>query len=415
MRSIKPSRISGKVDAPASKSLMIRAVAGALLAAGDSRILKPSLCADALAALRLIRALGADVVERGEEIFISGGGAVLRDTLDCGESGLCMRLFTPVAALQQRLFLVTGEGSLMSRPMGLMVRPLSEAGILIRTRDGLPPLSVRGPLRGGMIAIDGSQSSQFLTGLLTALPLCVDDSEVRVANLKSKPYAALTLSLLGRFGVFIESDRELSTFRVAGGQSYRPTAYTVEGDWSAGAFLLAAGAVAGDIAVGNLDVRSAQADRRIVDALESAGARLDVVDRSIAIRHADLKAFDFDATDCPDLFPPLVALACHCHGRSRIAGAGRLRHKESDRAESLLQEFTALGARIALDRDCLEIEGGRPLAGVIDAHNDHRIAMAGAVAGLGPGGGVSIRGSGCVSKSYPGFFDDLKSLGGEIT
>lgn len=415
MRSIKPSRISGKVDAPASKSLMIRAVAAALLAAGDSRILKPSLCADALAALRLIRALGADVVERGEEISISGGGAARRDTLDCGESGLCMRLFTPVAALQQRLFLVTGEGSLMSRPMGLMEKPLSKAGVLVRTRDGLPPLSVRGPLRGGMIAIDGSESSQFLTGLLTALPLCVDDSEVRVANLKSKPYAALTLSLLGRFGVVVESDRELSMFRVAGGQSYRPTAYTVEGDWSAGAFLLAAGAVAGDIAVGNLDVRSAQADRRIVDALESAGAQLDVADGSIAIRHADLKAFDFDATDCPDLFPPLVALACHCHGRSRIAGAGRLRHKESDRAESLVEEFTALGARIALDRDCLEIEGGRPLAGVIDAHNDHRIAMAGAVAGLGAGGGVSIRGSGCVSKSYPGFFDDLKSLGGEIT
>ncbi len=415
MRSIKPSRISGKVDAPASKSLMIRATAAALLAAGESRILGPSLCADALAGLRIARALGAEAVELDGEIAISGGGAPRRDTLDCGESGLCMRLFTPVAALQERLFLVTGEGSLMTRPMGLMEGPLRDAGVLFRTRGGLPPLSVQGPLRGGQIAIDGSQSSQFLTGLLAALPLCAEDSEIRVASLKSKPYAALTLSLLARFGVAVDSDPELRVFRIAGGQRYRATTYRVEGDWSAGAFLLAAGAVAGDITVGNLDVRSAQADRRVIEALESAGARLDVADGSIAIGHAALRGFNFDATDCPDLFPPLVALACHCRGRTRITGAERLRHKESDRAESLLQEFTALGARITVDQDRLEIEGGRPLGGVLDAHNDHRIAMAGAVAGLGSGTGVCIHGSGCVSKSYPGFFDDLKSLGGDIT
>jgi len=415
MRSIKPSEISGKVDAPASKSLMIRATAAALLAGGDSRILEPSLCADALAGLRVARALGADVVGLDAEIGISGGGDPCRDTLDCGESGLCMRMFTPIAALWGRLFLVTGEGSLLARPMRLLERPLREAGVLIRTRDGFPPLSVKGPLRGGKIAIDGSQSSQFLTGLLTALPLCAEDSEVRVENLKSRPYAAMTLSLLARFGVVIDSDPDLRTFRIAGGRRYRGTTYRVEGDWSAGAFLLAAGAIAGDVTVGNLDILSEQADRKVVEALESAGAGMDIADGSISIRRAALKGFDFDATDCPDLFPPLVALACYCRGRTRIAGAERLKHKESDRAVSLLKEFSALGARIAVDRGRLEIEGGRLRGGVLDAHNDHRIAMAGAVAGLGSEDGVSIRGSDCVSKSYPGFFDDLKSLGGDIT
>ena len=415
MRSIKPSRISGKVDAPASKSLMIRATAAALLVGGNSRILKPSLCADALAGLRVARALGADVVELDAEIGISGGGVPRRDTLDCGESGLCMRLFTPIAALWGRLFLVTGEGSLLARPMGVMERPLRETGVSIRTKDGFPPLSVKGPMQGGKLAIDGSQTSQFLTGLLTALPLCAQDSEVRVENLKSSPYATMTVSLLARFGVVIDSDPDLRTFHIAGGQRYRGTTYKVEGDWSAGAFLLAAGAVAGDVTIGNLDIRSEQADRKVVEALESAGAGMDVADGTVAIRRAALKGFDFDATDCPDLFPPLVALACHCRGRTRITGAARLKHKESDRAAALLGEFTALGARLSLDRDTLEIEGGPLRGGVLDAHNDHRIAMAGAVAGLGSEGGVTIRGSDCVTKSYPGFFDDLKSLGGDIT
>lgn len=414
MRSITRSRISGTIDAPPSKSLMIRAAAAALLARESSRILGPSSCDDARAALRIIEALGADVVDRGPEIAISGGGSPRRDTLDCGESGLCMRMFTPVAALWGRLFLVTGDGSLSARPMGLLEGPLREAGVLIGTRDGFPPLSVRGPLRGGKIAVDGSQSSQLLTGLLTALPVCAEDSEVRVANLKSKPYAAMTISLLSRFGVTVESDPGLRVFRVAGGQRYRGTAYRVEGDWSAAAFLLVAGAVAGTVTVRNLDLRSEQADRKVVEALESAGARVSVSDGSITAEHGALRGFDFDATDCPDLFPPLVALAGLCRGRTRISGAARLRHKESDRAAALLEEFAALGVRISLDRDRLEIEGGALRGGALDARNDHRIAMAGALAGLGSEEGVSVRGPDCVSKSYPGFFDDLVSLGGEV-
>lgn len=415
MRSIKPSVIRGKVAAPASKSLMIRATAAALLASGKSQILEPSLCDDGLAGLRVARALGADVIGFKAEVGIAGGGSPRGDTLDCGESGLCMRMFTPIAALWERLFLVTGEGSLLSRPMGLLESPLRDAGVKIRTRHGFPPLSVRGPLRGGRIALDGSRSSQVLTGLLTALPLCREDSEVRVENLKSRPYAAMTVSLLARFGVVIDADADFRVFRIAGGQRYRGTSYKVEGDWSAGAFLLAAGAIAGEVTVGNLDIRSEQADRKVVEALESAGAEIDVAEASISIRNVALRGFDFDATDCPDLFPPLVALACFCPGRTRISGAERLKHKESDRAAALLGEFAALGAAISLRGDALEILGGRLKGGVLDPRNDHRIAMAGAVAGLGSDAGVSIGSSGCVAKSYPGFFDDLRFLGGDVS
>lgn len=415
MRSIKPSAVKGTAVAPASKSMMIRATAAALLAREASRILEPSLCDDALAALRVVRALGADVAGLDAEIGISRGGDPRSDTLECGESGLCMRMFTPIAALWDRLFLVTGEGSLLSRPMGILERPLRDAGVFIRTQDGFPPLSVRGPLRGGKLELDGSQSSQVLTGLLMALPLCAEDSEVRAANLKSRPYAAMTVSLLARFGVVIDAAPDLRTFRIAGGQLYRGTTYKVEGDWSAGAFLLAAGAIAGEVTVGNLDPRSDQADRKVVEALESAGADVQVGEGSVTVRRAALRGFDFDATDCPDLFPPLVALACFCPGRTRIAGARRLEHKESDRAAALLGGFTGMGAAISLDGDVLTIEGGRLKGGALHPRNDHRIAMAGAVAGLGSDEGVSVTGSGCVAKSYPGFFDDLISLGGDIS
>jgi 3-phosphoshikimate 1-carboxyvinyltransferase len=415
MRSIKRSAISGTIAAPASKSLMIRATAASLLAKGKSRILEPSLCTDARAGLRVARALGAGVFWNDKEIRISGGGEPVRDILDCGESGLCMRLFTPVAALWGRVFQVIGEGSLSARPMRLMEKPLRDAGVLVWTRDGFPPLSVRGPLRGGLFAIDGSESSQFLTGLLTALPLCAEDSEIRVEDLKSKPYAAMTLSLLARFGIVIDADPDLRRFRIAGRQRFRATTYRVEGDWSAGAFLLTAAAVAGEVTVKNLDVCSDQADRRVIEALEAAGALVETAVGAVSLKRGPLRGFDFDATDCPDLFPPLVALACHCRGRSRLTGAARLKHKESDRSAVLLEEFTALGAGISMKGNSLEIEGGRLKGGVLDSRNDHRIAMAGAVAGLGSEEGVSVHGSECVVKSYPNFFSDIKSLGGDVT
>jgi 3-phosphoshikimate 1-carboxyvinyltransferase len=415
MKWIKPSEISGRIQAPASKSLMIRASAAAALGLGESLIRNPSFCDDALAGLRLAEGLGALVCRTGDGVRIEGGAGRVSSFVNCGESGLCMRMFAPIFALFERETRLSGEGSLLSRPMRMLESPLTEMGVEVGTKDGYPPLAIRGPIRTGSVRIDGSLSSQFLTGLLMALPLFPEDSQLRVDGLKSKPYAALTISLLARFGISIEADPGFSHFQIKGGQSYRSIEYRVEGDWSGAAFILTAAAIRGEATVENLRPDSLQADRRVLEALRAAGAELILREDSVTVRRRDLKAFDFDAADCPDLFPPLAALALNCAGTSRIFGVGRLKHKESDRAAVLFEELSGLGAAIAIREDVLEIARSRIRGGTLDAHNDHRIAMAGALAGLASESGVRVEGAECVAKSYPRFFEDLESLGGDIS
>jgi 3-phosphoshikimate 1-carboxyvinyltransferase len=416
MKLIRPSAISGKIKAPPSKSLMIRASASALLARGDSRLTNPCLCDDALAGLGIAEELGARVERSEGEITITPGGGSSRGVLNCRESGLCMRLFTPIAALSGREMVMIGEGTLASRPMGFMEKALRDLGVDFRSTAGHAPLTIKGPLRSGKIGIDGSLSSQFLTGLLAALPLCPGDSEIRVDNLKSKPYVAMTIDVLSRFGAVVEAGAGYGHFRIPGNQAYRGTDYAVEGDWSGAAFLLVAAALRGEAMVGNLRDGSLQADRRVLDALAAAGARVSVAGNSVTVTRGNLEAFDFDATDSPDLFPPLAVLALGCAGKSVIRGAGRLRHKESDRASALIEELSGLGAPIIIDGDALKIAGPvRIRGGRVDSHGDHRLAMAGAIAGLASESGVEVAGTECVSKSYPRFFEDLMSLGGDVS
>jgi 3-phosphoshikimate 1-carboxyvinyltransferase len=414
MKWIRPSKISGTLRTPASKSMMLRATAAALLSKGESQIINPSFCDDALAGLRVAGALGGYVEREGQLVTIKGGRSLQKTVLNCNESGLCMRMFTPVAALYNRKITITGTGSLMARPMEIVERPLNQLGAYCKTNNGFPPIHVKGPIKGGKIRIDGFISSQFLTGLLMALPLCQEDSELIVNDLKSKPYVTMTLFLLDQFGISIHSEKDLNRFFIEGNQFFKNTTCQIEGDWSAAAFLLVAGAISGKVKVSNLQPHSLQADKRILEVLELTGAELSIMKDTVSAEQSQLKAIEFDATDCPDLFPPLVALACSCSGRSRIAGVKRLKHKESDRAHTLLTEFSKIGAKIMITGDWMEIEGIRLKGGIIESHNDHRIAMAGAVAGLNTENGVFIDGWKCVSKSYPCFFEDLKSLGGNI-
>jgi 3-phosphoshikimate 1-carboxyvinyltransferase len=415
MRWIKPSRIEGRVAAPPSKSMMLRAVAAAVLAEDETVIRNPSFCADALAGLRIAGILGRDVRRDARIVRIGAEGSRRSGRrLPCGESGLCMRMFAPIAALSDRPHRLDGTGSLLRRPMGFMEGPLGELGASCRTADGLPPVRITGPLRGGRVAVDGSLSSQFLTGLLLALPFAAGDSEILVANLRSGPYAAMTVAFLRSFGLAIEAGDSLDHIQIAGRQRFRGIDYSVEGDWSGAAFLLVAGALAGRVEVSGLEPDSLQPDRAILEALSLAGARILQSDRRIVVEQDRLAGFDFDATDCPDLIPPLAALACHCEGRTRIFGADRLAHKESDRAGALVSEFSKAGAKIAVRGNRLEIGGGPLRAATLDSHGDHRIAMAGAVAALRSERGLGIEGGDCVAKSYPGFFDELNNVGGHI-
>jgi len=409
-RYLEPSAIKGTVKAPASKSMTQRAIAAALLADGQSIIHNPSYCDDSLAAMSIAVGLGARVEPQVNELKINGSAILKEPKLNCGESGLAIRMFSPIAALYTAEITMVGANSLKKRPMFMIEEALNQLGVKCASTGGFLPLTIEGPLVGGHCEIDGSVSSQLLTGLLMALPLAAKDSQIKVNNLKSKPYIDMTIQILKSFGITVENS-DYSLFRIRGNQKYIPHSYTVEGDWSGGAFLLVAGAINGNICVKGLRSDSMQSDMAIIKALEKAGAHIITGDDQVEISKSELKAFEFDATESPDLFPPLVALASYCKGISSIKGVSRLIFKESNRAVTLKEEFGKMNIRMEIIDDVMHVTGGKPKAARVESHDDHRIAMALAVASLGADGKVYIRDSQCVAKSYPGFFDDLRQLG----
>jgi 3-phosphoshikimate 1-carboxyvinyltransferase len=387
-----------------------RAIAAALLADGQSIIHNPSYCDDSLAAMSIAVGLGARLEPQANELKINGSGVLKEPKLNCGESGLAIRMFSPIAALYPAEITMVGSNSLKKRPMGMIEEALNQLGVKCTSTGGFLPLIIQGPIVGGNIEIDGSVSSQLLTGLLMALPLAAKNSEVNVKNLKSKPYIDMTIQMLRSFGITIHNS-DYKVFSIPGNQKYITQDFTVEGDWSGGAFLLVAGAINGNLTVNGLRTDSMQSDKSVMAALEKAGAKIKTGENHIEISKSELKSFDFDATESPDLFPPLVALASYCDGVSNIKGVSRLIHKESDRAATLKEEFGKMNIGIEIKGDVMSVTGGRPQGAHVESHEDHRIAMAVAVAALRATGKVYIRDSQCVVKSYPGFFDDLRSLG----
>ena len=410
---VESSFLKGTIRAPASKSVVIRVLAAGLLSRGETRVRYPSTCDDALAARQVIRSLGAEVSEGDNEWLIKGGISLLEDVLDVGESGLTARLFTPLAAVLSQPMTITGRGSLMKRPMGMMTEPLQHLGVTVETNKGYLPVTVHGPLRGGNIRVDGSKSSQFLTGLLMSLPLAEKDSTIRVDKLRSVPYIDLTLRVMEHFGVKCEHSG-YERFFVPANQEYQAAEMDIEGDWSGAAFLLVAAAISGELKVTGLDPESRQADRRIMEALGAAGVEADMTQGYVYVKKSDIHPFFFDITHCPDLAPPLVCLAAYAQGETVIRGAGRLYEKESNRALTLQEEAGKLGVRIDLKGDTMVIHGGRVTGGESDAHQDHRIAMFAATMAFRAENPVTIHGKECVSKSYPDFFQDLKKLGGNV-
>ena len=403
---------------------MQRACAAALIKKGKSIIHNPGRSEDDKAALDIIQRLGATVEMKDDECIIDSPGfpsADLEDVeVNCGESGLSTRMFIPIISLLKAQVKITGQGSLMSRPIDFYDEILPQLGVKIKSTKGKLPLTVKGPLKPGDISVDASVSSQFLTGLLMAFSAAnASDVTIHVKDLKSKPYIDLTLSVMKEFGLKIPENYKYEKFFYPKDSANCPlptASYTVESDWSGGAFLLVAGAIAGPITVRGLDLTSTQGDRGIVDALMSAGAGIAMEAKGIKIHPSAMKAFEFDATDCPDLFPPLVALASYCKGASIIKGVNRLVHKESNRALTLWEEFGKMGVEIEVKDDVMTVHGGNALhAAEVYSHHDHRIAMACAVAALGSNGKTVIDQAGAVKKSYPGFYKDLKTLGADVS
>ena len=407
---IHKGRIAGSITAPASKSYAQRAVAAALLAGGETTLTHLDLCNDTRAALDVARRLGASVSHEGTTYTIRGGLTPVSTKLNIGESGLATRLFTPIASLCHMPITINGEGSILRRPIEMMEEPLQALGVEVISNGGYLPISVKGPMRGGEIHVDGSLSSQFITGLLMALPLSPNDTVLHVENLKSRPYVDMTIDLAARFGVAIEHNN-YEQFYIAGGQHYTPCTYNIEGDWSGASCLLVAGATAGSITIRNLNHISLQADLAIIEALARAGAEIITTNSSVTVHGGPLHAFEFDATDCPDLFPALAALAASCEGTSVLTGTQRLTYKESNRAKTIAEVFGRLGIGVDLsEENTMRITGGPVSSAVVDSHNDHRIAMAAAVAALSSDDSVVIEGADAADKSYPNFWNDLDTL-----
>ncbi|GAB3415683.1 3-phosphoshikimate 1-carboxyvinyltransferase [Niabella aquatica] len=443
---ISPSELQGNILAPASKSSMQRACAAALVATKKSVIYNPGHSNDDKAAMGIIEALGATIEKGNEEIVIDSSGfradkeassltAASEATINCGESGLSIRMFTPLAALTGNTITINGEGSLVTRPMDFFDEILPQVGVNIQSNQGKLPLVIQGPLRPKNITVDGSLSSQFLTGLLLAYAAASPSFKggnleapgnnrvaIKVNNLKSKPYIDLTLDVMKKFGLRVPENKNYEEFIFTYGSSETSPlggglegAYTVEGDWSGGAFLLVAGAIAGNITVRGLSMASTQADKKITEALMSANAGMAIDAKGIRLHKTAMNAFEFDATDCPDLFPPLVALAAYCDGITKIKGVSRLAHKESDRGITLQQEFGKMSLQVELQGDMMYVHGGKGLKGApVHSRHDHRIAMACAVAALRAAGDTVIEEANAVNKSYPDFYDHIQSLGAVV-
>ncbi len=422
---IHPGLIDGKVHATPSKSLMQRYCAAALLHHGKTIIHNAGKSEDDFAALEIIKKLGAKVqisndgtltIIGNPDLNLSEGKAEGFIELDCNESGLSLRMFTAIAALCKNKFLLKGRGSLLKRPVDFFDSVFPQFGVQVSTKNGFLPVEIQGPLMTKNITINGALSSQFLTGLLfafshkTTQKICIE-----VKDLKSKPYIDLTLEVLQKFGYDVENENYCRFFINPVFEKESDVECIVEGDWSSASFLLVAGAIAGKVELSGLSVYSKQADRSIITALSMAEANMSVSENLIKTEkpfgNRKLKPFHFDATDCPDLFPPLAVLAANCDGISVIEGVGRLLHKESNRASSLISTFASLGIRIELQDDLMIVYGGSPIkGGEIHSFNDHRIAMAGSVLGIVALQPVKLSDAQVVAKSYPEFFNDLESI-----
>ena len=437
---------------PCSKSFAQRAIIAAALADGVSHLRGYTPCGDNEAALQVARALGAEVSVYGMEIVIKGisaetGNLTLEKDADgnsklhVGESGLLTRMVTPLMAqLSADPVTLTGEKTLLGRPL-TGAREIMEAlgaEICPVSPDAAPegpvsvPLRVKGPLKAGRAEISGKHGSQIISGLLMALPFAERNSSLIVKDPKSIPYIFITLEVLKKFGVkignemlggrdFLESDGDWSlctemVFKVRGGQKYKAADIDLEGDWSAAANFLVAGAVFGKAVLKGLDTTSLQADLSVMDILMDAGASLSQLDGAkgdITVQRAPLRAFNVDASNCPDLFPIISVLAAFCQGTSRLAGVGRLANKESDRAKAILEMLDRMGVKASVEGDEMVIEGqslvqrilrGELLrGGAYTSHHDHRMVMALKVAELGADGPIEIDDEECVAKSFPAF------------
>lgn len=411
-----PSVIKGNIRAIPSKSFAHRQLICAALAENETKITCTVISEDISATMRCLAALGAEIEDQYGVITVKPiGSPVSGAVLDCGESGSTYRFLAPVAAAlgAESTFLLRGR--LAERPMGPLWESLERCGMSIEGK-GSEKVSFSGRLLAGEFTIPGDVSSQFISGLLMALPLLRKNSKIKIVGpAESRGYIDMTMDVLNSFGVTAEvKGSSIEVFRRA--RFISSGSITTEGDWSNTSFWLCGAAACGQsITCEGLNTKSSQGDRAIVSVLEEMGAKAAYEDNSLKVKAGILRFARIDARDIPDLVPPIALLACAAEGETEIFNVGRLRLKESDRLFTVADTLRRLGAEISEEGSSLRIRGGRPLAGgEVNSHGDHRIAMMAALASVISRDKIVINGAEAVGKSYPGFFEDLAVLGGII-
>ena len=409
---ITPSALSGTVQIPPSKSYAHRALISAALADGVSVIHNIAHSEDIDATVSGLTALGAKFEFHDHAVTVHGIRIPAENAkIDCWESGSTLRFLVPVAAALGTSCEFSGKGKLPSRPLRTYIDCFAEKAVSIQPDSGMP-FRLTGKLKPGKFSLSGNISSQFITGLLFALPLLEGDSEIVLTSpLESVDYVNMTLEMLRLAG--IEITYAGNGYRIKGNQHYHPFTYTVEGDYSQAAFFFTAAAIGSPISCQGLNPHSLQGDKKMLDILKQAGAEVLVSGNTVTVSHRSLQPFTVDAKDIPDIVPILSVLAAHCAGESQIIHIERLKYKESDRIQTTAALLKSLGAEVSAYDDRLVIQGGKPLCGgVVDSFRDHRIAMSAAVAALQATSFVTILHAEAVNKSYPNFFEDYNQLGG---
>lgn len=411
---IHPHTLKGSVQVPTSKSLAHRAIICASLAKGESVIRDVSMSLDITATINAMRSLGATIINQGSTLYINGNDTFKYHdmNIDCNESGSTLRFMIPVALIKESHAHFTGRGKLGSRPLDVYYHIFDRQGIHYTHQKDVLDLEIDGALHPDTFEVPGNISSQFISGLLFALPLLDGDSIIHITTpLESKGYIELTLDMLKLYGIDVRLENQ--DLIIKGHQSYQPHDYTVEGDFSQAANYLVAGAIGNDVSITNLNLDSVQGDRIAIELLEEMGARLKEDEHGIRMLPGHLQCVSIDASQCPDIIPVMAVACALSQGTSQILNAGRLRIKECDRLHATCEVLKQCGVRVIEEKDMMIISGVDYFTHAsLSSYNDHRMAMMEAIMATRALGDLQIDDASCVAKSYPDFFEDYHLLGG---
>lgn len=412
-----PAKLKGTIQVPPSKSLAHRAIIAASLANGVSRIDNIEYSKDIQATIKAMVALGTKIDLFDDYIIVDGSTTFTKQgcEIDCEESGSTLRFMVPISIITANQVHFSGRGNLGKRPLDVYYQIFERQGIEYTYQKDILDLTIKGQLKADHFKIPGDISSQFITGLLFALPLMEQDSIIEITSpLESKGYIDLTLQILNQYGIKIIND-DYRIFKIAGKQKYQIHDYRVEADFSQAAFFLVAGAIGNDVTLTDLNLESLQGDKMIIDYLKAMNANLQITDQGIKFNGGNLKATSVDASQCPDVIPVLSVALALAKGESEVINARRLRIKECDRLEATVSQLNQLGIKAVELSDGMKITGSKEFTGGnCLTYNDHRMAMMLAVAATRSTQPLILDNLECVSKSYPSFWEDYHSLGGVI-